>query len=66
MSTVAELKAQMEALQKRIKEAEKEEQKGAINEVVAICKKHGISYAQLKDHLTKKRSKADAASDASS
>jgi len=66
MGTVAELKAEIDALQKRLKEAEKAEQSDAIKKVVEICKTHGISYAQLKPHLTKQRKpRKQAAADAS-
>jgi len=55
MSTVEELKAQREALDRRIKEAEQAEQSGAIKQIVEICRAHKISYAQLKPHMTKQR-----------
>jgi hypothetical protein len=55
MSKLAELLAQKAQLEKQIEAAKTAEQTDAIKQIVAIAGEYGISYADLKPHLTKRR-----------
>lgn len=55
MSKLAELLAQKAQLEKQIEAAKTAEQADAIKQIVAIAGEYGISYADLKPHLTKRR-----------
>ncbi len=60
MSTLAELLKQKEDLDKQIAAAQATERASAIKEIVAICNRYGIRYADLKPHMTKQRAKRGA------
>lgn len=55
MSKLAELLAQKEQLEKQIEAAKVAEQADAIKQIVELAKSYGISYADLKPHMTKRR-----------
>lgn len=55
MSKLAELLAQKAQLEKQIEAAKQAEQADAIKQIVDLAKSHGISYADLKPHMTKRR-----------
>lgn len=55
MSKLAELLAQKEQLEKQIEAAKVAEQADAIKQIVELAKAYGISYADLKPHMTKRR-----------
>lgn len=55
MSKLAELLAQKEQLEKQIEAAKVAEQADAIKQIVELAKAYGISYADLKLHMTKRR-----------
>lgn len=55
MSTLDELLAQQKELEKQIATARASQQSSAIREIVEIARKHGISYADLKAHMVKRR-----------
>ena len=66
MSTLAELLAQKAELEKQIEAAKAAEQADAIKQIVDLAKTYGISYADLKPHMTrrrKRRTKAEVAAD---
>lgn len=60
MATLDELLKQKDELEKQILAAQAAERVGAIKEIVAICIRYGIKYADLKPHMTKQRAKRDA------
>lgn len=55
MSKLAELLAQKEQLEKQIAAAKVAEQADAIKQIVELATSYGISYADLKPHMTKRR-----------
>lgn len=55
MSKLAELLAQKEQLEKEIEAAKVAEQADAIKQIVELAKAYGISYADLKPHMIKRR-----------
>lgn len=55
MSRLAELLAQKAQLEKQIEAAKAAEQADAIKQIVELAKSYGISYADLKPHMTKRR-----------
>lgn len=55
MSKLAELLAQKEQLEKQIAAAQAAEQVDAIKQIVELAISYGISYADLKPHMTKRR-----------
>lgn len=55
MSKLEELLAQKEQLEKQIEAAKIAEQADAINKIIELAKAYGISYADLKPHMTKRR-----------
>ena len=55
MSKLAELLAQKEQLEKDIAAARAAEQSNAIKQIVTLATSYGISYADLKPHMTKRR-----------
>lgn len=55
MSKLAELLAQKEQLEKQIEAAKVAEQADVIKQIVELAKSYGISYADLKPHMTKRR-----------
>jgi DNA-binding protein H-NS len=55
MSKLAELLAQKAKLEKEIEAAKVAEQEGAIKQIVELAASYGISYADLKPHMTKRR-----------
>lgn len=55
MSKLAELLAQKEQLEKQIEAAKVAEQADAIKQIVELAKSYGISYSDLKPHMTKRR-----------
>lgn len=55
MSKLAELLAQKAQLEKQIEAAKAAEQADAIKQIVELAKSYGISYADLKPHMTKRR-----------
>jgi hypothetical protein len=55
MSKVAELMAKKAELEKQIEAAKQAEQADAIKQIVELAKAYGISYAELKLHLTRRR-----------
>lgn len=55
MSRLAELLAQKAQLEKQIEAAKAAEQTDAIKQIVELAKSYGISYADLKPHMTKRR-----------
>ena len=55
MSKLAELLAQKAKLEKEIEAAKVAEQEGAIKQIVELAASYGISYADLKIHMTKRR-----------
>lgn len=66
MSKLAELIAQKAQLEKQIEAAKAAEQADAIKQIVELAKSYGISYADLKPHMTrrrKRRTKAEVAAD---
>ncbi len=58
MSKLEELLAAKEKLEAEIEAARAELQAEAFRQIVAICKQHKISYAQLKPVLTRQRKKS--------
>lgn len=66
MSKLKELLAKKAELEKQIEAAKTAEQADAIQQIVELAKTYGISYADLKPHLTrrrKRRTKAEIAAD---
>jgi hypothetical protein len=57
MSKLAELLAQKAQLEKQIEAAKFAEQADTIKQIVDLAKSYGISYADLKPHMTKQRRK---------
>lgn len=57
MATLAELLKQKEDLEKQITAARSAERAKGILEVVAMCQRYDIKYADLKPHMTKQRAK---------
>lgn len=55
MSKLVELLAQKEQLEKQIAAAQAAEQVDAIKQIVELATRYGISYADLKPHMTKRR-----------
>jgi hypothetical protein len=55
MSKLAELLAQKAQLEKQIEAAKTAEQADAIKQIVTIAGEYGITYAELKPHMTKRR-----------
>lgn len=55
MSKLAELLAKKAELEKQIEAAKTAEQADAIKQIVELAKSYGISYADLKPHMTKRR-----------
>lgn len=55
MSKLAELLAQKAQLEKQIEAAKAAEQNDAIKQIVELAKTYGISYADLKPYMTKRR-----------
>ena len=55
MSKLAELLAQKAQLEKQIEAAKNAEQADAIKQIVELASTYGISYADLKPHMTKRR-----------
>ena len=55
MSKLAELLAQKVDLEKKIEAAKIAEQADAIKQIVDITSEYGITHAQLKPHMTKRR-----------
>lgn len=55
MSKLAELLAQKEQLEKQIAAAKVAEQADAIKQIVELTANYGISYADLKPHMIKRR-----------
>jgi hypothetical protein len=55
MSKLAELMAKKAELEKQIEAAKTAEQADAIKQIVAIAGEYGITYAELKPHMTKRR-----------
>ena len=55
MSKLGELLAQKEQLEKQIEAAKTAEQADAIKQIVELATSYGISYADLKPHMTKRR-----------
>ncbi len=55
MSKLAELLAQKAKLEKEIEAAKVAEQADAIKQIVELAASYGISYADLKPHMTKRR-----------
>ena len=55
MSKLAELLTQKAKLEKEIEAAKVAEQADAIKQIVELASSHGISYADLKPHMTKRR-----------
>ena len=55
MSKLAELLAKKAELEKQIEAAKTAEQADAIKQIVAIAGEYGITYAELKPHMTKRR-----------
>lgn len=55
MSKLAELLAQKEQLEKDIAAARAAEQANVIKQIVTLATSHGISHADLKPHMTKRR-----------
>lgn len=55
MSKLAELLAQKAQLEKQIEAAKNAEQAEAIKQIVELAKAYGITYADLKPHMTKRR-----------
>jgi len=55
MSKLAELLVQKEQLEKKIEAAKVAEQSDTIKQIVELAKQYGISYADLKPHMTKRR-----------
>jgi DNA-binding protein H-NS len=55
MSKVAELLAKKAELEKQIEAARTAEQAEAIKQIVQLAKTCGISYADLKPHMTRRR-----------
>ena len=57
MATLDELLKQKDELDKKIEAARGAERAKSILEVVAMCERYGIKYADLKPHMTKQRAK---------
>ena len=57
MATLDELLKQKDELDKTIEAARSAERAKSILEVVAMCERYGIKYADLKPHMTKQRAK---------
>ena len=55
MSKLAELMAKKVEMEKQIEAAKQAEQADAIKQIVELAKSYGISYADLKPHMTKRR-----------
>lgn len=55
MSKLAELLAKKAELEKQIEAAKTAEQADAIKQIVEVAKTYGISYADLKPHMTRRR-----------
>lgn len=55
MSKLAELMAKKAELEKQIEAAKQAEQADAITQIVELAKTYGITYAELKPHLTRRR-----------
>ena len=55
MTKLADLLAQKAELEKKIEAAKVAEQAGAIKQIVEMAAAYGISYADLKPHMTKRR-----------
>lgn len=55
MSKLADLLAQQKELEKQIEAARAAEQADAFKQIAEICSQYGITYAQLKPVLTKRR-----------
>jgi len=55
MSKLAELMAKKAELERQIEAAKQAEQADAIKQIVDLAKSYGISYADLKPHMTKRR-----------
>lgn len=55
MSKLAELLAKKAELEKQIEAAKQAEQADAIKQIVDLAKSYGISYADLKPHMTRRR-----------
>jgi len=55
MGKLAELLAKKAELEKQIEAAKKAEQTDAIKQIVELAKTYGISYAELKPHMTRRR-----------
>lgn len=55
MSKLADLLAQKAQLEKQIEAAKQTEQADAIKQIVELAKAYGISYADLKPHMTRRR-----------
>lgn len=66
MATLDELLKQKDELDKKIEAARSAERAKSILEVVAMCERHGIKYADLKPHMTKQRAKRGSKAAASS
>lgn len=57
MATLEELLKQKDELDKKIEAARSAERAKSILEIVAMCERYGIKYADLKPHMTKQRAK---------
>lgn len=55
MSKLAELMAKKAELEKQIEAAKQAEQADAIKQIVELAKAYGISYAELKPYMTRRR-----------
>lgn len=55
MSKLAELMAKKAELEKQIEAAKQAEQAHAITQIVELAKTYGITYAELKPHMTRRR-----------
>ena len=55
MSKLAELLVQKAKLEKEIEDAEAAAKHDGIKEIVDLANRYGISYAELKPHMTKRR-----------
>lgn len=55
MGVLAELMAKKAELEKQIEAAKQAEQADAIKQIVELAKTYGITYAELKPHMTKRR-----------
>jgi hypothetical protein len=55
MSKLAELLAQKVQLEKQIEAAKVAEQADAIKQIVDLATSYGITYSELKPHMTKRR-----------